>query len=529
MKKVFLLTLFSCLFAATGYTQTAALPEPVRQLFFESEPFNKPIYLRVPKESSQKDLDDTRAGKKDTEALLAEIKNENDLESFDPNFIGFLLKKGYVTIDSATLKCCWGFTGVVTYRTKYFVFYTDKFRPYIISLGGGFYIKGGHRILKSIDFQNTYEDATLIGKRTFCSAVFTYTIATDFPDLPAMKKTYPEIQGKACMNPDNGKWSTDKETGPGVGVHINSNDALDFKSHCNTFFKTFPPFIFAKPTEARLNQGSVSSNEPAASVAPVNPNLIKNLRSGQHTKIYRTICTSKEDMYFVKVNFNLRTDDFYCNKIKTYLVEALRKRLAVLKGDDYEKYADDSITYIFDIDEISAKNKVTNGQNSSGQSVSGYTTEISYVMTLKRADDQKVMLSHSVSDWGDRALYLKEDDSFYHVFNSSDWQSLTAKLVLAFFPPKALVLTIDDKNSKGEATALTINEGYDIGIPQPGILVSYFMNIYEIKGDEMILIGKVKIKDVNFDSSKCKVTEGGALIAEKFASGAKLKAMMTFL
>jgi len=241
-------------------------------------------------------------------------------------------------------------------------------------------------------------------------------------------------------------------------------------------------------------------------------NLISNFRPSNNSCLFRT---REEDKVFVRFDFNLNKTDSYISNV----VSAMKtnfftsKRITRVSVDGSNR--DESINYFMECNRIEVTYETMTCKTGENSSSTAYIAHIAVTFALRNAEGRYVdSESYTKTNKGFllTTCVFSFDEAFKKANNNADYLE---KFIDKSFPVKTIIDGIGSRNKKGELETVSIKGGDDIGISKS--------KFYVYEENSTTSIGVLKVKELYYTSTLCKVVEGGEIISSKLASGAKLK------
>lgn len=119
-------------FGINAYCQTG-LPKEINKLFFEDSKFSEPILIELPEESSLNSFNEITENPDIYESGVipsVNIKIGKEIEEYDKYLLSFLVKNGYVKIESKIQTTHSNYGDKI--KTHHFLFYTEKINKNLI-------------------------------------------------------------------------------------------------------------------------------------------------------------------------------------------------------------------------------------------------------------------------------------------------------------------------------------------------------------------------------------------------------------
>ena len=233
MKRHFLVVSFLviclCILSQACICQGASkssLPDYMDNLVFQKKEFAQPVQFCFPNEDSRADLQEIRT----THFGFEKVFYCAAYQGIDKQLLGYLLKHEFAQVESAKVSATYG-----PGNTHYFLFYTDKFTrlPNLTTNRNQRCLDLAKRIVKSIDYQNTYKGSPRGIEMQFHAITFSYVLDGNLPELPKIEKTY-EGKAKVYKDPDDGKWKLDN-------LELQDRGNQEFMSQINAKYEKYDP------------------------------------------------------------------------------------------------------------------------------------------------------------------------------------------------------------------------------------------------------------------------------------------------
>lgn len=241
-------------------------------------------------------------------------------------------------------------------------------------------------------------------------------------------------------------------------------------------------------------------------------NLISNFVPSNNSFLFRT---REKDKVFVRFDFNLNKTDSYISNvvsaIKTNFFTSKRITRVSVDGAN----GDESINYFMECNRIEVTYETMTCKTGENSSSTAYIANIVVTFTLRNAEGRYIdSESYTKTNKGFllTTCVFSFDEAFKKANNNADYLE---KVIDKSFPVKTNINGIGSRNKKGELETVSIEGGDDIGITKS--------KFYVYEENSTASIGVLKVKELGYTSTLCKVVEGGDVISSKFASGTKLR------
>jgi len=325
----------------------------------------------------------------------------------------------------------------------------------------------------------TYRDGVLISEANYSNGV---------------------LDGKQIEYWANGKT---KETTYQNGEIISEGNLVDGKQDGK--------WIYWSNNGDKIIEKTYSGGELIKEETKIVANLIRNFRSSNNAFLFRT---REEDKVFVRFDFKLKNADSYTSNVVNTIKAnfSSSKRLSEVTLDVTN--IDESINYFMECTDVNVTSETMTCKTSKTSAATAYIAYVAVSFVLKNAGGGYIG-SDTYTSTNKGFLLTTCVYSFQEAFNKANNTDYLEKFIEKNIPVKTIITGIGERNKKGELESVFIAGGDDIGISKSKFYV------YEENGNSSI--GVIKVTNVSYGSTLCKVIEGKNIISSKLESGAKLK------
>ncbi len=243
-------------------------------------------------------------------------------------------------------------------------------------------------------------------------------------------------------------------------------------------------------------------------------NLVSNFHSTNDSYLFKT---RETDKVFIRFDFNLKKRNNNIEKVIAVIKSNLNSstRLKHISNDGNDK--DEIINYIIECTDINISEETMSCKDSKGVPHTAYISTISASFVIKNIEGRYID-SHAYTGTN-RGLFLTTCIySHEEAFSRANTTNYIDKFIETQLPIKTFITGVIEKNKDGTAKSVSVEGGTNIGM---------FSCEFNVLDEQNSLIGKIKVKDINSNTTICKVKNGEEIITSKLASGAKLKVIST--
>lgn len=290
-------TLSSCDQSANGESQpsdtalAASLPEEIKRLVFEESRFAQPIVLELPVDDlASRERLEHRLPQRGRRLALTPIISTDGFRNINKYVLSYLVDNELAQVESHFVQ--WTYSE----NEYHFLLYTPTFTglPDTDNVSERYPFRPvlelpiGRRVMESIDYTNTYEQAIMGVSLDIWAIRFTYSLVTttSLPKFPEVTQSF-EGRARAYLDPDDGQWKLDQLEleDRAVGEYV------------RVIGERYPRFEPTPPPEV-TQSGSVSGSVVSAAGNPI-PNTSVQLRT---SPLARLSTTQRGDLVDQRLN-----------------------------------------------------------------------------------------------------------------------------------------------------------------------------------------------------------------------------------
>jgi hypothetical protein len=245
--------------------------------------------------------------------------------------------------------------------------------------------------------------------------------------------------------------------------------------------------------------------------------LISNFIATENSNLY---VTPEKVKVFVRIDFIGKPDDVNVSAVIRQLKSNIPAsgRLNLIYNTD--SYSDEVLGYIIMCSDIKITFEGATCKDNQGREFKGYNCNISLNLLIR--NNKGISINHQTVTSTSNILFAPCYTTTAEAFKAAKDNININSFIKTNVPTITVITGIEKTDKSGAAKSVFVEGGSNIGLTQPGPFNTYIQEFDVYEETNKVVIGKLKVRNVDNQTSIFSVVEGGIIIADKISKGYKL-------